>query len=277
MHNPTPPLLTIPRRIPTLFLSTLVCAITLSTLTVTNASGEDTSGQMTVQFQAPSNDDLKPLADALAASTFFQEMADGVNESYKLPRDLPVYFRQCDRVNAFYDPNKKEITMCYELIARVNALYDENEKNSDEEVDENTLAAAAFFFLHEMGHAFIDLLKIPVTGKEEDAVDDLAAITLIAAEEDEPADSSLFSVVDAFDDLSADYGDIDKLPMWDEHSLTQQRLYSMLCVLYGSNPSAHSGLVGEDGLPKERAARCAAEYKQKKTSWDTLLEDHMKE
>lgn len=140
-----------------------------------------------------------------------------------------------------------------------------------------TLAATALFFLHEMGHAFIDLMEIPITGKEEDAVDDLAALTLIEAEEDEPADSSLYSVVDAFDDLSADYGDIDELPMWDEHSLTQQRLYSMLCVLYGSNAKAHGDLVGEGGLPKERAVRCASEYKQKRDSWSTLLDDYLKE
>ena len=263
--------------------SVLVCSLALSLISFKASAEEEQeateegTGHMSVKFEAPADSAFKSLAESLEASKFFDDMADGVNETYSLPQDLPVYFRQCNTVNAFYDPSKKEMTICYELVARVKAMYDANKENNDQEVDENTLAATAFFFLHEMGHAFVDLMKIPITGKEEDAVDDLAALTLIEAEEDEPQDSSLYNVVDAFDDLSAEYQDIDELPMWDEHSLTQQRLYTMLCLLYGSNSKAHADLIGSDGLPKERAERCAHEYEQKRNSWDTLLSDYIKE
>lgn len=100
----------------------------LSTIGVSaqDQEGED-GGKMTIEFQPPKDSALKSLAEALEASEFFTEMADGVNETYHLPRNLPVYFRQCDTVNAFYDRNKEEMTICYELVARFKALFDANE------------------------------------------------------------------------------------------------------------------------------------------------------
>lgn len=38
--------------------------------------------------------------------------------------------------------------------------------------------AVFFAFLYELGHALVDQLELPVTGKEEDAVDQLAAVIL---------------------------------------------------------------------------------------------------
>ncbi len=33
-----------------------------------------------------------------------------------LPRQLPVTFKDCEVLNAWYDPRQGSITMCYELI-----------------------------------------------------------------------------------------------------------------------------------------------------------------
>lgn len=35
------------------------------------------------------------------------------------------------------------------------------------------------FFYHEVGHALVDVLELPITGKEEDAVDQLSTYVLV--------------------------------------------------------------------------------------------------
>ena len=99
-----------------------------------------------------------------------------------------------------------------------------------------------------------------MTGREEDPVDDLAAITLVG---DDEAEGWLFGAMMSFAGLarSVEQGDV-QLPFWDEHSLDAQRMYTVACVLYGSDPELHAGLVGTDGLPEQRAARCPAEFER---------------
>ena len=70
-------------------------------------------------------------------------------------------------------------------------------------------------------------------------------------------------------------GRSEDLAFWDEHSLNGQRVYSITCLIYGSDPDSFAELVGEDGLPAERAARCPGEYKQKSRAWDRLLAPHL--
>ena len=61
------------------------------------------------------------------------------------------------------------------------------------------------------------------------------------------------------------------MPFWDEHSLNEQRVYDIACLVFGSDPEAFSGLVSPEFLPAERAQRCEAEYEQKSRAWSQLL------
>jgi hypothetical protein len=68
----------------------------------------------------------------------------------------------------------------------------------------------------------------------------------------------------------------ENIAFWDEHSLDAQRMYHILCLIYGSNPQLYGELVGEDALPKTRADRCPGEYQQRQRSWERLLDAHVK-
>ena len=92
------------------------------------------------------------------------------------PTDLESVFAECGELNAFYDPNQRLVIMCYELL--------DDPSTTDEEHVEAVIGAGVFIYLHELGHAFRDLLDLPLTGREEDAVDELATIMLIAGETD---------------------------------------------------------------------------------------------
>ena len=194
-------------------------------------------------------------------------------EHIRLPRNIDVVFGECGEENAFYDSETVSITMCYELFAQLGTAF-ASEESSDEEVGAAVLGAAFFIFLHEFGHGLVHNLDLPITGKEEDAVDDLATLILINAGEE--GEQAAIAGLLHFAALAEEYetGDAEELAFWDEHSLSAQRVYSVACLLYGANPEGYAELVGDDGLPEERAEQCPAEYEQKSRAWDKLLAPH---
>lgn len=228
-------------------------------------------GVLKISYKKAVNDDLKAMAKVLKDEKVF-DIAIPLARQMQLPQDLPVSFEECGEQNAFYDTETRSITMCYELFTQLGEMFADPE-SSDEEVGEAILGAAFFIFLHEFGHALVDLLELPITGKEEDAVDDFATLVLVNAHEEAAAVSAILH----FGTLAEEYetGRSEDLAFWDEHSLNGQRVYSITCLIYGSDPDSFAELVGEDGLPAERAARCPGEYKQKSRAWDRLLAPHL--
>jgi hypothetical protein len=211
-------------------------------------------------------------AQVLHDSGVFDNVAAAVNEVLFLPYNLPVTFTSCGVPNAFYDPTQVAITMCYELLDQAAEFVSSEEKSSDE-LWQAVTGTGTFVMLHEIGHALVHLLEIPITGKEEDSVDNLATLILLTGGEEDEA--SLFAALGHWSSL-AYYMESNEaeLPFWDEHSLSSQRMYDIACLIYGSNPQAYAALVGPDGLPEARAQRCPSEYEKKDQAWGVLLESH---
>lgn len=129
-------------------------------------------------------------------------------------------------------------------------------------------------FYHELGHAMIDVLQLPVLGKEEDAADHLSVILMNDIWEEEAAANILASDATAYALLAAQREAGGEDPSYsDEHSLDMQRYYSVVCLFFGANPEARQGLADELGLPPERAERCPDEWQAAAGSWDALLAD----
>jgi hypothetical protein len=147
-------------------------------------------------------------------------------------------------------------------------------EEEQEEVDAFVMGNAAFFLLHEFGHALISELDLPVLGREEDAVDALATVLLVP-EEDNPEDDQI--IIDAMDGwfMSADTLDEEELALWDEHGLDGQRAYQMACLIYGSNPEAFTDLADAVDLPEERRETCRDEWARTEASWYQILAPHV--
>ncbi|MCB1023954.1 MAG: hypothetical protein KDB79_06185, partial [Acidobacteria bacterium] len=188
------------------------------------------------------------------------------------PYDVYLNFDVCGEPNAFYDPNTKEITMCIEFLAEFERVFKPiAEKPKD--LDEMVFGAMAVFFFHELGHCLIDAWDLPATGREEDAVDQLAMVLLL---DGTPEGERMVLSAAIFFRLASAEQDDRELAFWDEHSLDQQRFYDMLCQIYGSNPEKNKHLLGDDALPLERATRCTAEYKRVDSAWSQLLLPYLK-
>ena len=201
----------------------------------------------------------------------FQEIATALNELIAMPRDVYINMDKCGEPNAYYNSNSSEITFCYELLDQYEAEFKTIEKNQAK-VDamvEDTLLQTLF---HELGHCLIDVWDLPATGREEDAVDQLATILMLDGSP-EGADSAINAALQ-FEIASRDQDKGDML-FWEEHSFSKTRFYDMVCLVYGSNPVQYDEMVGEDGLPEQRAVRCEEEFTRAERSWMKLLEPYL--
>lgn len=220
----------------------------------------------------------KEIAQVFREERLFEDVIDELNAGLVLPRDVEVRLQECGEVNAFYDPNEKAVLLCYEVFDHFVEIFSkgqtEETEASNEEVAGKAVAALVFTFYHELGHALIDVYDLPVTGREEDAVDQLATVMLLETWDGEESEHAILSSAEWFD-LDASENS-DEPDMADEHSLDQQRYYNLVCWIYGSDPEYFAEVADEWGLPAGRAERCSSEYARMSASWGTLLGPHMR-
>jgi hypothetical protein len=210
----------------------------------------------------PASEQIMPGLDEVA---LFDRVADRLEARFVLPRDLPVLHLACGTADSFYDPNPGRIRMCDEYLAKIVEVTRTDPKLSEDDVLARVHGKWVLIFLHEVGHAFIDFFDIPVLGEEESVVDNFAALLLVNAGEADMAEL-------AFDYwLEADPGEYDAEDLADEHDLKLQRYYSGLCIVYGSDPSAHGDIVDKGLLSADRAERCPSEYRALLRDWKAVL------
>ena len=201
----------------------------------------------------------------------FQEVATALNSLIALPKDIYINIDTCGEANAFYSSETAEITFCYELLDQYEREFRTVSK-VQAEIDamvEDTLVQTLF---HELGHCLIDVWDMPATGREEDAVDQLATIMML----DGSAEGQATAINAAREfAIAAKSEDPKNMVFSDEHSFSKTRFYDMLCLVYGSNPVKNRKMVGPNGLPAERAKGCESEYKRAERSWLRLLEPYI--
>lgn len=228
-----------------------------------------------LQFLPAADRDYTAVREFLESEGRFADLIASLNETFALPERVVVSFEQ--GAGPLYDPDERTIVMNYEFIAMVAGQFDE----SDPEVPVEdqlwmVLDVAEFVLFHEIGHALIDVLGLPVVGREEDAVDSLATVLMVEFMEEPEA---ALSAAASFDSMAAadEDGLIEDAEMWDEHSLDEQRFWAITCWVYGSDPEEFMDLVGGGWLSPERAASCPEDYWRQSDSWHALLDAALRE
>jgi hypothetical protein len=216
---------------------------------------------MTAEERKDYDEELKSLHDT----------ADALNKSFSLPHDIFIGFDNCEEANAFYDPEQKKVTVCYELAEDLYESFRRDFK-TDEEVDDAVNNATTFVFFHELGHALVDAYDLPITGREEDAVDQLSVLLL--ADGTQEGERMVLDAALSFSRQGG--GELDELAYADEHSLDQQRYYNIICLLYGQDEEKFASLVEDGTLPGTRAERCSDEFARVDKAWDALLAPYTK-
>lgn len=129
-----------------------------------------------------------------------------------------------------------------------------------------------FAVYHELGHALIDLLDLPVIGREEDAADGFAAMMMIPPHPDHIRDELIVAVADGWRLQSDEVATLaDQGPLWDEHTLDEQRYFAVICWMVGSDQEGFFDLAEESGMPLQRIEACADDFERMKAGWQDLL------
>jgi hypothetical protein len=236
-------------------------------------------GNFKVVYSSPQNEKYAQMNENLRQTGALEELADELNSTIAIPEDVTITFKECGKINAWWDPRERSINMCFELMEDMAERFKPIAK-SDEELQDAVGGAVMFAIFHEMGHGLIDLLKLPSTGKEEDAVDQLATYVLIDSSGDQGEKMALNGAMwwgRQYEEMAQSgktTGDLDQL--WaNEHSFDAQRFYNIVCWVYGHDPDKYRNLVNNP-LPEQRAVRCPQEYGRLSNAWATLLKPYLK-
>jgi putative metallopeptidase DUF4344 len=228
---------------------------------------------ITVTYETPSNDTERVAKEILQVGGT-EGVAKGFTKSFKLPRDLTVRVQR-GSASPFYDPSDKSITWSYgfvDQIARV--LQQGGVVENQDDLGRQLASITSFITVHEMGHAFVDVFEIPITGREEDAVDGMATVFMTDAVDN--GTEYAFYAARFFGLLQDVQGAPDVRQFQDEHSLSIQRFYDILCIVAGSSEESFERVASFGVLGQDRLRRCPAEYQQKSRSWRTLLKPHVR-
>jgi hypothetical protein len=199
-------------------------------------------------------------------------MVTRLNDSINLPVDIQISFEDCHDTEVFYDEQNHHVTICHEWLDQMQHLI--SHRNNDKVlIRESVESLVVAVFLHESAHALIDILHVPVTGREEDAADQFSTLILLGQPD---GARKVMQVAHTYKVLSQD-SLRDPPAYWDEHSLDAQRYYDTLCMIYGRDPKQNAKLLNNDRLPDERAEICEKDYQRIDAAWKTLLKPYAKD
>ncbi len=126
---------------------------------------------------------------------------------------------------------------------------------------------------HEMAHALIDFMDLPVYGQQEDAADVFSVIMVEAMYSDNEALRINRGAALGFE---FDYlARVKKGREWDwadEHGPDMQRYYNVVCLTYGADPKARKDFAKEMKLPDHRAEFCKEEYELAVHAWKPVID-----
>jgi hypothetical protein len=194
-----------------------------------SAIGQQQSvGKFYIAYGPVRSEFYRDFQGGLKNSGGMERFAEFLNSfNWSLPVNVPIIFSECGEVNAYYKPAKREIEICMELTMNFAKLFSEDKPDTPiQTVFKRAAQVTLFVMLHETGHALVHLLNLPITGKEEDAVDDLATVISLQRR-NEFFETAVLTTAISFallGDRRIKEGDI---PFWDEHSLDKQRFYNL--------------------------------------------------
>lgn len=245
---------------------------------VANAEGKPDGAHFAYEYVKPKTPELEPFYKLAHDGDLLHHLPEiqAIDGLLMLPRPIRFVMAECREPNAFYSPERAEVVMCYEtmkvLLERGQGLA-QDQQLGDDYAQKYLAANLRFILLHETGHALIDLLEIPITGREEDAVDQLATTLMqrFAGENESSRQvaENLRMASNWF--LARSTGAYSLDAYADEHALGEQRYFNLQCLVYGRNPARYVGIVTEGDLPEARARTCPAEARRVDKAWLRLL------
>jgi hypothetical protein len=131
--------------------------------------------------------------------------------------------------------------------------------------------------LHEIGHVLINQFQLPVLGREEDAADTYAALTMLRVGTSFTVQSLADAAKGWFFDARRDQEIGDRPLYYDEHNVSAQRAYQIVCLMVGSDPEKFKSLADQAKMPEDRQSSCKRDYRKARDAWSAVLAPHLRQ
>lgn len=164
----------------------------------------------------------------------------------------------------------EDVAQALQNYPRLKDLSQQERLDRVEFVAGNTL----FILLHEMGHVQIGEMNLPVLGREEDEADTFAAIALLKLGTSFSQRVLAKASQGWFLNERRDQQTGAKPLYYDEHNLSPQRAYQIVCLMVGSDPVKFKNLADEAKMPQSRQQSCKRDYAKASRSWEMVLAPH---
>ncbi|NWG25524.1 MAG: hypothetical protein HXY30_14110 [Pseudorhodoplanes sp.] len=214
--------------------------------------------QFTVEYVPPKNPAHTKIYDMLRDKKILEKFQAFLAPLH-MPNPVKLQVVGCDGVvNAHFWQNT--IQVCYEYF---DWILQNTPKNVVDGITPHDamIGPTADVFLHETGHAIMQLLDIPLLAREEDAADYIATFLML---EFAPQDArrlilgaALVSGADARKDQEQDPT---LAELADMHSLPAVRYFNRWCMAYGKDPVLYADAITLGHLTPARAKHCKYEY-----------------
>jgi hypothetical protein len=227
-----------------------LCALAALALTVGTSNAE-----VVATYQQPKRQDFQAVSADFQRAHLLERIADFINRTIRVPGLVTLTMNECGQPNAFYRPEQRTIVLCYELLEDVgNSVRTDFRGSSFETMGDVVGGTLMFVTFHELGHALVHVLDVPIFAREEDVADAISTYFMLHFQ------NRMSAIVGAgwFNDRGA--AQLTNQQFGNEHSLGPQRKFNVMCLAVGNDPTTFSALAERAGLPRERAVRCATEY-----------------
>lgn len=223
-----------------------------------------------IPFYGPVSAQHQTLADHVHRGQFAEKLADMINSTLLLKKNLGIGFESCGEANAYFDPSRRAIIYCFEYIDLIikTAKEDHQVTSMPREASAKVIdGVVASIFLHELGHAIFAINQVPITGREEDVADQFAtwySLNFVDQSLTPTITPSIWfwsqlakgSAIATMSDAKR------KAFMSDEHSWNEQRTANVACLALGLDPQRWGKAAEMAELSQHRAERCQGEYVQ---------------
>jgi Putative metallopeptidase len=228
---------------------------------------------VSVSYVPPKNPAHQVIYERLKERRALEKLQE-ILSPFRLPTTLKVSLAGCDgEADAYY--REEAITICYEYIDELwKRMPAETTADGVTPIDA-VLGPLFDTSLHEFSHALIDMLELPVLGREEDAADQMASYIILQFGKAESR-RLIMGTAYAYKIEAEGAATPPSLKEFgSEHGTPAQRAYNVLCIAYGADPKLFGDLVTKGYLPKKRAEVCEEEYQQIEEAFESLINRHI--
>jgi hypothetical protein len=235
-------------------------------------------GRIHIQYDPPKNPEHQKLYEFLKERNAL-EMVQQILSPFRLPVGLTIKTLGCDGlINSWYstDDSMPTVHMCYELLQ--NIVRTTPAENIHEDITQREAMVGQFLFwtFHEVGHAFFDIYRLPLFGREEDAADQFAGYMILHFGKDQ-ARRFIEGAAYSAEEFMKNFGPMDNYAS--VHGLPQQRFYNLLCLAYGADPKLFADVTNNmmqmASIPKRRAENCGYEFQAFDHAFNTAIEPYV--